>query len=112
MVRYLEEKEYIRTTPFDVSWNNKAKLDDLDFDKIREFIVIAKAKRGFPLAVESLPETVLTHLNLSEYKRFCNASILLFGKQPQRFFISSEIKCAHFHGFEIIKPIPSYQVYK
>jgi len=26
--------------------------------------------------------------------------------------ISSEIKCAHFHGTEVAKPIPSYQVYK
>lgn len=29
-----------------------------------------------------------------------------------RFLISSEIKCAHFHGTEVAKPIPSYQVYK
>ena len=33
-------------------------------------------------------------------------------KQPQRFLISSEVKCAHFHGVEVAKPIPSYQVYK
>jgi predicted HTH transcriptional regulator len=36
----------------------------------------------------------------------------LFGKQPQRYFISSEIKCAHFHRITVTKPIPSYQVYK
>lgn len=41
-----------------------------------------------------------------------NAAMLLFGKQPQRFLISSEVKCAHFHGLEVAKPIPSYQVYK
>ncbi len=41
-----------------------------------------------------------------------HAAVLLFGKQPQRFLISSEIKCAHFHGTEVAKPIPSYQVYK
>src|SRR5690606_7843951 len=35
-----------------------------------------------------------------------------FGKQPQRFLIASEVKCAHFHGTEVSKPIPSYQVYK
>ena len=38
--------------------------------------------------------------------------VLLFGQAPQRFLISSEIKCAHFHGTEVAKPIPSYQVYK
>lgn len=41
-----------------------------------------------------------------------NAAVLLFGKQPQRFLISSELKCAHYHGIEVAKPIPSYQVYK
>ena len=41
-----------------------------------------------------------------------NAAVLLFGKSPQRFLISSEIRCAHFHGTEVAKPIPSYQVYK
>jgi len=30
----------------------------------------------------------------------------------QRFFITSEVKCAHFHGLKVSKPIPSYQVYK
>jgi predicted HTH transcriptional regulator len=28
------------------------------------------------------------------------------------FFINSEIRCAHFHGTIVEKPIPSYQVYK
>ncbi len=31
---------------------------------------------------------------------------------PQRFLISSEVKCAHFHGTRVAKPIPSHQVYK
>ena len=31
----------------------------------------------------------------------------IFGQAPQRFLISSEIKCAHFHGTEVAKPIPS-----
>lgn len=39
-------------------------------------------------------------------------AILLFGKSPQDFFLSSHVKCAHFHGKEITKPIPSYQTYK
>lgn len=112
LIRYLEEKEYIRTGPFDATINKLATLDDLDPDKIREFVRISKVKRGFPLPEESSIETILTHLNLTETDRISNAAILLFGKQPQRYFISSEVKCAHFHGTEIEKPIPSYQVYK
>ncbi len=40
------------------------------------------------------------------------AFILLFSHKPQRFLISSEIKYVHFHGTEVQKPIPFYQVYK
>jgi predicted HTH transcriptional regulator len=41
-----------------------------------------------------------------------NAAVLLFGKEPQRYFLTSEVKCAHFHGTRVEKPIPFYQVYK
>ncbi|RLB91918.1 MAG: transcriptional regulator, partial [Deltaproteobacteria bacterium] len=40
-----------------------------------------------------------------------HAAVLLFGKEPQRFLPSAEVKCVHFHGIEIRKPIPSYQIY-
>ena len=38
--------------------------------------------------------------------------MLLFGREPQRFLLTSEVKCLHFHGVEVRKPIPSYQVYR
>ena len=38
--------------------------------------------------------------------------MLLFGKTPQRFLVSSEIKCSHFHGVHVTEPVPYYQVYK
>ena len=112
LVRYLEEKEYIRTAPFDATLNRDATTDDLDLQKIKDFTALAGAKRNFPLSVDAPVETILTHLNLLKDRRITNAAILLFGKQPQRFFIASEVKCAHFHGKEMMKPIPSYQVYK
>ena len=112
LVNYLMEKELIRTGPFDATFNQKATLEDLEEDKIREFVHIARAKRSFPLLIDSTPETILTHLNLLDNNRISNAAILLFGKRPQRFFITSEVKCAHFHGFDVVKPIPSHQVYK
>jgi len=112
LIRFLEENEFIRTGPFDSTINTKAELTDLDPDKIKEFVVIANAKRSFPFPPESSVEIVLTHLNLMSGQNISNAAILLFGKTPQRFFLSSEVKCAHFHGLKIEKPIPSYQVYK
>jgi predicted HTH transcriptional regulator len=35
-----------------------------------------------------------------------------FGNNPQRFLPTTEVKCLHFHGTEIRKPVPSYQIYK
>jgi predicted HTH transcriptional regulator len=111
LVRYLEEKEIIRSGPFDATFAN-AGIDVLDSDKIVKFVRIARSKRGFPLSETAPTEEILTHLNLLNEHRVTNAAILLFGKQSQKFFISSEIRCAHFHGTEVAKPIPSYKVFK
>lgn len=112
LVKYLEEKDFIRTGPFDASFCRNAEIGDLDEEKIKLFLTLAIRSRGFPLPENATPTQVLTHLNMLDKGRPSNASILLFGKQPQRFLISSEVKCAHFHGKEVTKPIPSYQVYK
>jgi predicted HTH transcriptional regulator len=38
--------------------------------------------------------------------------VLLFGTAPQRYIPAAEVKCLHFHGTTVIKPIPSYKVFK
>jgi ATP-dependent DNA helicase RecG len=112
LVRLLEERELIRFSPFDATFCRNAALEDLDDEKITRFLGLARRGRSFPLPEETPPLEVLTHLNLLDKGRPTHAAILLFGKQPQRFLINSEVRCAHFHGFEVEKPIPSYQVYK
>ena len=77
-----------------------------------QFVRTAREVRQFPLPEGTPAPQLLEHLNLLNEGRPTNAAILLFGKSPQRFLISSEIRCAHFHGTEVAKPIPSYQVYK
>lgn len=113
LVRYLEEKEYIRWQPFDAAFDTKATLEDIDEEIIAAFIRSAKIKRGFPLPLDATPTEVLTHLSLMDDKgRIANAAILLFGKRPQRFFITSEVKCVQFYGNVVEKPLPSYQIYR
>lgn len=112
LVRILEEREIIRVGPFDASFCRNASLEDLDESKITRFLGLARRGRHFPLPADTPAHEVLAHLNLLDKGRPTNAAILLFGKQPQRFLITSEVKCAHFHGREVAKPIPSYQVYK
>ncbi len=112
LVEYLEDKELLRFGPFDAAPCEGAALDDLDTERMTRFIRTARGIRQFPLDENTPPEDLLKHLNLLNKGRLTNAAVLLFGKAPQRFLISSEIKCAHFHGTQVAKPIPSYQVYK
>ena len=112
LVEYLEGKELLRFGPFDAAPCEGATLDDLDTARMTRFIRTARRIRQFPLDEDTPPEDLLRHLNLLNKGRLTNAAVLLFGKAPQRFLISSEIKCAHFHGTQVAKPIPSYHVYK
>jgi len=112
LVDYLDLKELLRFGPFDAAVCPDATLLDLSDDKIARFVTSARRARGFPLEEGTASLQVLTHLNLLKNERPTHASVLLFGTAPQRFLISSEIKCAHFHGTQVSKPIPSYQVYK
>lgn len=112
LVNYLIEKERIRTGPFDASTHPSATLTAIDENKVREFVQVAKARRGFRLPETAPIEEILVHLNLMKEEKLTHAALLLFGKEPQRFFINSEVRCVYFHGTIVEKPIPSYKVFK
>ncbi|MDD3925469.1 MAG: DUF4062 domain-containing protein [bacterium] len=112
LVQYLEMQEMLRNGPFDAAFCRNATLDDLDEEKISIFLRRARKTRGYALDEHTEPHGVLEHLNLLSNGRPSHAAILLFGKRPQRFLISSEVKCMHFHTTQVRKPIPSYHIYK
>ncbi len=112
LVEHLEQTGAVRTRPFDASAPENATLADISESKLRWFLARARAARRFVLAEDTPVETALQHLNLLDAGRPTHAAILLFGVSPQRFLTTSEVKCLHFHGTEIEKPIPSYQIYK
>src|SRR5690554_3696235 len=58
LVNYLIEKEIIRTGPFDATVNTSATLDDIDQDKVKDFVRVARSKRGFPLQETASIESV------------------------------------------------------
>ena len=113
LIRFLEEKEYLRLLPWDASICPSASLSDIDEEKVEEFVAVARKHRNFVLP-NGLPiEIVLKHLNLiDDSSRVTYAALMLFGKKPQRFSITSEVKCMQFYGTKIEKPVPSYQIYK
>jgi ATP-dependent DNA helicase RecG len=112
LVEHLGRTGALRTLPFDASAPARSQLEDISEDKIRWFLTAAQRERKYALSPDAAPAEALAHLNLLDDQKPNHAAILLFGKEPQRFLPSSEVKCLHFHGTEIRKPIPSYQTYK
>ena len=112
LVRFLEERGKIQDTPFDASISVDATIADLSVKKMRDFVRTARSLRGFKLSPKVPVAELLAHLNLLG-KNGCvkNAALLLFGKNPQKYFISSEVKCAQFYGTEVEKPMADYKIY-
>ncbi|MXZ41280.1 MAG: DUF4062 domain-containing protein [Caldilineaceae bacterium SB0666_bin_21] len=111
IVDYMKVKKLIQTGGFDEVICEDATPEDISEQAVVAFVRSAQRVRQFPLGEETSMEDVLTHLRLIKDKGVTNAAIQLFGKDPQRFRVGSEVRCAHFHGTEIEKPIPSLQVF-
>ena len=112
LIDYLVKKEVIRRVPFDAAAHPTATYDDIDPERVRTFVEKAKEKRKFPLAVSDSAEKVFSSIHvLTDDGRLTNSALLLFAKDPQRFFRTSEVRCAQFYGTKVEKPIRNYQVY-
>ncbi len=112
LVEYLERDGSLRTRPFDASVCTGSTLADLSEEKLQWFLARARRERQFALAKNTPLQEALAHLNLLDGGIPTHAAILLFGRNPQKFLLTSEVKCMHFHSTEVRKPIPSYQIYK
>jgi ATP-dependent DNA helicase RecG len=112
LVEFLESTGYLRIKPFDAAACPDATVADLSREKLTDFLSVAKADRRYALGPSTSMSKALNHLNLLDGDKPSHAAVLLFGKQPQRFLLTSEVKCMHFHGAEVEKPIPSYHIYK
>jgi predicted HTH transcriptional regulator len=112
LVEHLERRGLLRTRPFDASACPRATLADISEEKVKWFLVRARRERRFALEENTPMAEVLAHLNLLDAGQPTHAAVLLFGRDPQRFLLTSEVKCLHFHDTEVRKPIPSYQVYR
>lgn len=112
LVDYLESCGFIQSRPFEERPCGDATLKDLDAQLAKAFVQIARRERQFPLTVKAPLATILTHLHLLNDGQPTNAAMLLFGRDPQRFLHNTEVRCMHFHGTEIQRPVPFYRVFK
>lgn len=112
LIEFLVSRGDIRVRPFDASACPGATLADLVPEKMDTFLAIARHKRGYAVPPGTPLADALSHLNLLDGDAPTHAAVLLFARAPQRFLLTSDVKCLHFHGTEVRKPIPSYQVFK
>lgn len=112
LAKYLEEKGRISSLPFDCSNSANIHLKDLSVSKMRQFVREARIERKWNVPANATPIKILEALRLvDDDDRILNPAALLFGKDPQRFFPTSCIKCAWFLGNRVEKPMADHQIY-
>ena len=111
LVESLENRGTIRTSPFDDTPCPGATLPDIDSSRIAWFIATAEAKGRLKLRGSRSVKAVLKNFNLLRDGKPSNAAMLLFGRNPARFYHNTQVHCFHFHGTEKRKPIASQQPY-
>lgn len=112
LVDYLEASGVIQAKPFEERPCQDATMADVDARAVADFVRLARLERQFPLPVKTPAVDVLAHLHLLNGKHPTHAAILLFGRDPQRFLPAAEVRCMHFHGTEIQRPVPFYRIFK
>lgn len=79
-----------------------ASLKDIDADKVSRFLDKAKEEKRLVVPENTTTKDALIRLNLIRGGKLINTAILLFGKDPQKFFIQAKIRAARFKGTAMI----------
>ncbi|HHT9116177.1 MAG TPA: hypothetical protein ACFYEL_06890, partial [Candidatus Wunengus californicus] len=75
-----------------------AALKDIDSKKVRWFLEEAEKQKRFTAPVKTTIKDALLRLNLLRGTKLTNTAILLFGKNPQRFFVQAKIRAGRLKG--------------
>ena len=91
LVESLENRGALVTKPFDDSLCEGASLQDIDIEQVTSFVETAEAKGRLALKGSRAPKAVLQNFNLLRDGKPTNAAMLLFGKNPRRFFNNAQV---------------------
>lgn len=97
-----KHKEYLR---FDNQFCKEAQLNDINKNKVIEFLQKAKSERGLDINWKLPLKEILVRLKIMASNKLTNSAILLFGNNPQSIFIQAEIKCVRFKGIGVSGPM-------
>ncbi|MBI3316767.1 MAG: putative DNA binding domain-containing protein [Candidatus Omnitrophica bacterium] len=87
---------------FDSQVCKGAKIADISGEQIIAFVKKAKQEGRLDLNPNAPVLDMLKRLKLTtKDKKITNAAVLLFGKDPQKFFLHSELKAVRFRGYDV-----------
>ena len=101
-----------KTIPFYISKAVGASIKDLSQDKMIWFVNRAKTERKFTFSSKDNLNDLLKELILVENNILLNAALMLFGKNPQKYCPAAIIKCSHYYGTEVTRPIPDQKIFE
>ncbi|HPI19369.1 MAG TPA: putative DNA binding domain-containing protein [Candidatus Kapabacteria bacterium] len=82
---------------FDYLTRDEADINDIDVDTLMEFLETANSLRNLNENLLLPTEMILEKLDILRNGKITNAALLLFGKNPEKHFVSHyEIKCGQF----------------
>lgn len=81
---------------------NRIPLTEISSSLLKSFLSRIEEESDIKFDGKRNKELILKRFELIDGKRLTNASVLLFSKNPQMYFISSFVKCAKFKGTEAI----------
>jgi ATP-dependent DNA helicase RecG len=94
---------------FDSQTCKEAKLKDINKERLLWFITEARAHRGLDVE-DMLPiEEILERLKLLKERKLTNAAILLFGENPQKFYLQTIIKAIRFKGTDVTEDMLDFK---
>ncbi len=85
---------------FDTQICQRATTKDIGKDKLRWFLRKAREERSYDVDPETPLKEALNRLNLIQDGKLTNTAVLLFGKEPQRFFPQVKIRAGRLKGTE------------
>jgi ATP-dependent DNA helicase RecG len=94
---------------FDSQICKGANLKDINKERLLWFIKEARVHRGLDVE-DTLPiEEILERLKLLKERKLTNAAILLFGENPQKFYLQTIIKAIRFKGTDVTEDMLDFK---
>ena len=84
---------FLKGTNWDSLVNEEADFNEIDEETVRMFIRMGKAKGRLTVFDENVDiKTLFEHLKLSNKGKLTNAAIILYGKDPQKYFLNAVLR--------------------